>query len=262
MGKELSIKKISFEVFGSLADLLIWQIALVGVSFGKTNGPRGVYQAFQEADEILSKVNHHTLAATWHQLFKKRLLTYKKRENLYSVEITKFGLRRLKSHIPNYLKKRPWDRKVYLITYDVPEQEGNKRYLLRSVLKRLGAASLQESVWLTPYNPRKILNDFVEEYKIKASIIVSDIGKDGGIGETDLRDLLVKVYRLEELNDRYEEFIKKTRSGEINSKYLLLEYLSILKDDPQLPFELLPSGWFGHKAYEQYLKLLPKKTPL
>lgn len=62
MRKGLSIKKISFEVFGSLADILIWQIALMGASFGKTSGPRGVYQAFQEADEILSKVNHHTLA--------------------------------------------------------------------------------------------------------------------------------------------------------------------------------------------------------
>ncbi|MBI4990631.1 hypothetical protein HZB96_00885 [Candidatus Gottesmanbacteria bacterium] len=258
MKKKLSVKKISFEVFGSLADLLIWQIALVGASFGQS-GSRGVYQAFREADEVLSEINHHTLAATWHQLFKKRLLTYKKRENLYSVEITKFGLGRLKSQIPIYHKKRPWDGKVYLITYDIPEQKSNKRYLLRSILKRLKATPLQESVWLIPYNPREILNDFVNKNNIKASIIVSDIGKDGGIGETDIHDLLIKVYKLESLNEKYEKFMKKARSGKINLKYLLLEYLSILKDDPQLPFGLLPRGWLGYKAYELYMRILPKK---
>lgn len=261
MRKELSVKKLSFEMFGSLADLLIWQIALVGASFGK-KGSRGVYQAFREADEVLSKVNHHTIAATWHQLFKKRLLTYQKRDNLYSVEITEFGLKRLKSHIPKYHKKRPWNGKVYLVTYDVSEQKRNKRYYLRKILKELGAVPLQESVWLTPYNPREILSDFVAKNNIKTSIIVSDLGKDGGIGETNLNDFLIKVYKLESLNARYEKFIKNSRSKNINIRYFLLEYLSILKDDPQLPFELLPTGWLGYKAYKIYIRMFPKHASL
>ncbi|MBU1327173.1 hypothetical protein KKB64_04890 [Patescibacteria group bacterium] len=32
-------------------------------------------------------------------------------------------------------------------------------------------------------------------------------------------------------------------------------YLSILRDDPQLPFQLLPDNWLGLKAYQLYRKI-------
>lgn len=33
---------------------------------------------------------------------------------------------------------------------------------------------------------------------------------------------------------------------------LIINYLSILKKDPQLPFELIPDGWWGEVAYDIY----------
>ncbi|OGG26203.1 hypothetical protein A2960_04460 [Candidatus Gottesmanbacteria bacterium RIFCSPLOWO2_01_FULL_39_12b] len=101
------LKEVTYGVCGSLIDLIIWQIALVGTSVGKT-GSRGVYSAFREADEILDKINHRTLIASFHQLTKKHLITYKMRDHLYSSEITKFGLKRLQEKLPQYHQKRPW----------------------------------------------------------------------------------------------------------------------------------------------------------
>lgn len=251
------IKKVTYGVCGSIIDLLIWQVALVGASFGKY-GSRGVNQAFSEADEILENFNHHTLSVIWHQLTKKRLITYQKRQNLYSPEITKFGKKRLQETFPEYHKNRPWDKRIYLITYDIPESDHKKRDRFRIFLKRIGTKLLQESTFLTPYNPRQLINEFVNKSRVPGTIIVSDVGSDGGVGETSIQNLLVKLYSLEKLNDRYEEFIKKGQLKEARLRYLLFEYLSILKDDPQLPFELLPKDWLGEKAYSLYEKLKEK----
>lgn len=248
--KEL-VKKISGGLVGSLIDLLIWQVALVGASVGKT-GSRGVYQAFSEANQILYNVNHHTLSATWYQLFKKGLLTYEKRQNLYNPQITRYGKKRIEEVIPSYNKIRPWDRKIYLITYDIPEEAKVKRDRFRRFLSQMNSRSLAESTYLNVYNPRKLIKDFITEWKIPGTIIVSDMGKDGGVGEVNIQDLLVKVYQLEDINDRYDRFIKNARNKSNPLVSLMFEYLSILKDDPQLPFELLPKGWSGDNAYAYY----------
>lgn len=238
-------------------DLIIWQVALVGASVGKT-GSRGVFTAAREVDQILEKINHRTLIATWHQLTKKRLITFKKRGNLYCPEITEFGQKRLKENFPQYHKKRPWNRRIYLITYDIPEKARVKRDKLRNFLLQIDARLLQESIFLTPYNPRQLINEFDHKHKISGTIIVSDIGTDGGVGEMSIQDLLIKLYSLEKLNDKYEGFIKHAREKNRPIRSLLFEYLSILKNDPQLPFSLLPVGFLGEKAYLIYEKLRGK----
>lgn len=248
------IREATYKVFGSLVDLLIWQVALVGASVGKT-GSRGVYKAFREADEILSNVNHHTLSSTWHQLFKKGLLTYQKRQNLYSPHITEYGKKRMEETIPSYNKVRPWDKKIYLITYDIPEVARVRRNKFRSFLLQINSKLIQESTYINIYNPRKLISDFISNNKIPGMIMISDIGQDGGIGETTIQDFLVRVYSLEKLNDRYADFIKNAKSKSAPFINLLFEYLSILKDDPQLPFELLPRGWLGDKANVYYMEL-------
>lgn len=248
MKNKLSIKKLTSNVFGSLTDLLLWNIYLVGASVGKS-GPRGVYRAFREADEILERVNHQTFASIWYQLKKKQLITYQKRSNLYNPIISEFGRKRLVESLPIYHEKRPWDRKIYIISYDIYETAHQKRNKLRKYLQNLGCKKLQESVWLTPYNIRELLNEYIKKYNIPGTIIVSDVGRDGGVGETSIIDLITKLYNIENLNDKYEQFIRKAKSQTKFIKYLLFEYLSILKEDPQLPFELLHSKYLGTKAF-------------
>lgn len=257
MGRKSIVKKVTYGICGSLLDLMIWQITLVGASVGKT-GSRGMYEAFREADETLQRVNHHTLAITWNRLTRKRLITYKKRNNLYYPKVTEFGRKRLFDTIPLYYSKRPWDKKIYLINYDIPETDHKKRDLLRLFLNNLHARLLQESTWLTPYNPRQLLNEFIREKEIPGVVLISDIGTDGGVGEMTIQDLLVRLYSLEKINERYEEFLENFREGNKQLQYLLFEYLSILKEDPQLPFELLPKGWLGDKAYGVYNKIKNK----
>lgn len=257
MRAEEVVKKVTYNVAGSLLDFLIWQMALVGSSVGKT-GSKGVNEAFREADEILENINHRTLASAWKNLFNKELVTFKKRGNLYSASITDYGKKRLKEVFPQYQKERPWDNKIFLITYDIPEKARAKRNALRYYLFKINSRLLQESTFINPYNPRELVSQFVEKHKIPGTIIISDIGKDGGVGETTIQDLLIKVYSLDKLDERYKEFLNNTKNSKFTLIKLLFEYTAILKDDPQLPFRLLPIGWLGEKAYLKYEDLKKK----
>lgn len=130
------------------------------------------------------------------------------------------------------------------------EEKRYQRKILREYLKKLGCGILQDSVWLTPYNPKLTLKTFIDENFPSGSIIVSDIGENGSIGDEDLGDLVSRVYHLDRINQKYEQFIyehKNKNTFDVSSKFW---FLSILREDPQLPFEILPYNWLGDKAYQ------------
>lgn len=241
------VRQASEGLVSTVADLVLFQVYLIGSSVGKGNTSRDYYRMFQESSDTLDEVNFKTFQQAFQRLKRKGLIAAVKDEVYFGPKLTKQGLKRLNQLIPTYNKKRPWDRRVYLITYDVAEERGHLRDELREVLRRIGAAYLQDSVWLTPYNPRGILETFVEENSLHGSIIVSDTGTDGAVGNKSLKELIREIYDLDELNDRYKDFLRDPSNAS--------HYLSILKDDPQLPFELLPSDWRGDEAYEIYYEL-------
>jgi DNA-binding transcriptional regulator PaaX len=259
MPKNISVKHMTNGIINSLIDLFLWQIYLTGASFGKS-GSKGVYDTFYEADQELKKCNHQTIRNALSSLKKQHMVSLAKRGNLYNAQITRAGLIRLNQFLPQYDQKRLWDNRIYLITYDISEEARTKRNRFRIFLYKIGCRLLQESTWITPYNPRELVNQCVKQHNIPGTIIVSDIGKDGGIGETTIDELIQKVYNLDQLNKRYQLFIQKASLKNQPRLSLISLYLSILKDDPQLPFTLLPKWFMGTKAHQIYMHLLSHKT--
>lgn len=250
----IKFKTITNGIFNCLTDLLLWEIGLFSASFGKTKSTRDVYRIFSEANDFLDKYNHNSLSHVINKLKKQGLIELIKEEGYLKFQITQLGEQRINSLLPIYQNKRPWNRKFYLITYDIPESKRNQRNILRGHLKKLGAGLLQESVWICPYNIKKILDDFIIKNYIQGTIIVSNTGKDGSIGDISLKELIIKTYNLDILNERYREFIKEAKESH-NKQFLATKYVSILKDDPQIPFELLSDWWEGDRAYLLYQKL-------
>jgi len=114
---------------------------------------------------------------------------------------------------------------------------------------------LQDSLWINPFNPTKLIDTFLSERNIPGTVLISKIGKDGAIGNETLPDLLERVYHLDHLRERYDDFIE-TYSKHTASPFAgIQEYLSILADDPQLPFPLLPKDFPDRKAHELYTSL-------
>lgn len=240
------IKNLSWGVAKTLSDLVFLQ--LVFFSSLVLRG-RYVQKELHQVFEKYREVDWEKIRKALGDLKRKGLIDYVEGK-LLEAKITEAGFRRYKSFLPVYDEKRVWDGKVYLITYDIPEGKRDDRDKLRDFLERTGCGKLQASVWLTCYNPKQLVGEFVKSQNISGSVIVSDIGKDGSVGEEDLKDLIARVFKLEELNERYQDFILKVKNGEIGKYQIGFAFASILQDDPQLPFELLPDGWLGEKAYK------------
>lgn len=245
-----SILKISEEIFGELVDILLWEIVFLGAS--SVNFSRQTWQARVESDKFLEQVNFETIKNAIANARQKGFIKKANHKRVWP-EITEEGKRRLKELVPHYDEKRVWDERVYLITYDIPEEKKSSRELLRAFLRRIGCGMVQESVWLTPYNLKEVLEEFIRQRNLVGNILISDIGEDGSVGEEDLKTLIARIYKLNDLNDQYKKFIKKYKDKEKSDKIqMTFEYLSILRKDSQLPFSLLPSDWVGEKAYRLY----------
>lgn len=217
-----------------------------------------VARRVEDVTSLISEdLNYRTIKSTVRKLIEAGLIAKHTKRDAVEIAITKLGRERIEAMVPVYHEDRPWDGHLYLVSYDVPAKPKHKRDMLREYLKRIGGVLLQESLWLTPYNPRDIINDFVQSRGIGGSILVSKLGTDGAIGEETLPNLIRRVYRLDELNDRYADFLD-TYEGKRKSRSLFgvaTAYLSILKDDPQLPFPLLPKDFLGEQAYHLYHSL-------
>ena len=238
----------------TVADLVLFQFFFLGASIGKSASPPDIWRAYNEASDALEEIDYKTFYNAFYRLKRKGLIAAVKDEVYFKPVLTEQGHKRLDQLVPQYKKKRPWDKRLYLVTYDVVEERRRRRDELRELLKRLGCAPLQDSVWLTPYNPKGILETFVEENDLHGAIIVSDTGTDGAVGDRSLKELIRDIYGLDELNNCYKSFLyqfSKTKKG-ASADTVASQYLSILKDDPQLPFELLPTDWRGDEAYELY----------
>jgi len=252
-----TVLSLTGKVFLSLTDLTLYTLYLLGASIGKSPTSRGTYQMFKEADKAFSQFNGETIRQSFAYLKRKGLVKVAKEELYYKPIITQAGIKKLKSSLPEYDPRRVWDGRLYLITYDIAEEAKKDREILREfILKRIGAGSLQDSVYLTFYNPKEILKKFAEERGLSGSIIVSDLGKDGSVGEEDLSNLIRKIFKLDQLEERYREFIERYQKPPKNFSLLTLsfDFYSILADDPQIPFELLPHNWIGQKAYSLFKK--------
>ena len=116
---------------------------------------------------------------------------------------------------------------------------------------------VQKSVYLIWYDPSAILSEFINKHHLKGLIVISCLGKDGYVIGEEIKDLVDRVYKLDKLNNRYREFLTKysKQNRAVPRSRIAFEFLSILEDDPQLPFKLLPENWAGEEAYRLYEKL-------
>lgn len=256
--QELSRKLINLSegLFAHAFDAALWlNVYIVALSGVSRSGRRSAWWAGDETDRFLEDINYQAIKNAVVTAMKKGLL----QTNIRNAppEITEAGKKRLDALLPRYDEKRVWDGQLHLITYDIPESKRQDRNVLRRRLYRLGCAKLQESVWVTPYNPIDTLRSFIDEEGLIGTVIVSALGKDSSIGEEDLVSLLVRIHRLNELNNRYANWLDVYKQGVIDQGGLIA-YLSILKDDPQLPFALLPTWWKGDEAYKKVAPTLMK----
>lgn len=241
--------EVSELVFSHAVDATLSIVAYL-VAFGDIQSQFSApFHARIESEKFLRTVNYDAIK---HALITASKNGFIKRKRHAMPEITKAGMKRLASVIPSYDEIRMWDKRLHIVTYDVPEKKKHTRDVLRMYLKKIGCAKLQASVWLTPYDPIDIIRQFIKEKEIEGTVIVSNLGIDASIGDETIQELVFRIYNLQGLEDRYREWLEKYEGESISviGYKGFCEYLAILKDDPQLPFALLSKKWIGQRAYK------------
>jgi phenylacetic acid degradation operon negative regulatory protein len=213
---------------------------------------KGAGEAYARAVQQLAGVEEKKTIYRLKDLKKGGFVRYKR--GLSDIETTEAGRKRLRRSVPVYEKRRKWGGRLYLITYDIPESKKLIRDYFREHLKALGCGMLQASVWITPYDPREVLRKFIRYNRLEGEVLISYAGRDSNVAGTDFRGLMRQVYHLDELNKRYTEFLESPLEKWPRYR-VAVAYYSILKDDPQLPFELLPDDWKGDEAYEKFSRV-------
>ncbi|MBI2309452.1 CRISPR-associated endonuclease Cas2 [Candidatus Collierbacteria bacterium] len=249
------VKEISLGVCGNLVDITLFLVCFAGgYILSSMNTSKG--RVNLEPLKILLKEYPQL------RLKLRNVLRLAKRDGLIDGDdgLTSAGFNKLNEILPKIKRWPKWSGSLWLITYDVSEKRKKDREIFRRFLLDQGYGKLQDSVYVSPFDPTRLVRSEIEKRQFRGEVIVSKMGVDGHIGEMSVKELISKVYDLESISVDYLSYVQSV-SGDFpleKAPFLFLEYLSILKSDPQLPEELLPVDWPGKKAFElTNKKLLP-----
>ena len=168
-----------------------------------------------------------------------------------------------------------WDGRWHILTYSIPERKRHLRHRLRTRLTWLGFGSLSNATWISPRDLRREVEQLVSSLGINGHV---EIFSAEHLGFNDDQALVAHCWNLKELNKAYSAFIEKYEPGFLEAKkkmargdglepsdcfvqrfMLVHDYRSSPYVDPNLPLELLPPDWLGHKAirlFQEYHGLL------
>ncbi|GEL77027.1 phenylacetic acid degradation operon negative regulatory protein PaaX [Tenuibacillus multivorans] len=176
-----------------------------------------------------------------------------------------------------YQEESPsWDERWRILVYNIPEEKRNLRDQLRKELVWSGFGLLSNSCWITPNPLEEQVHRLIDKYDIASYVTLFDASYEG---MNTSKSLVEKCWDLEDVNERYSQFIQEysqkyyidknlIEKGEISDgtcfvkcASLVHQYRKFLFIDPNLPGELLPEKWLGDSAatlFSDYHELLQK----
>lgn len=147
-----------------------------------------------------------------------------------------------------------WDGRWLVVLCSVPEEYRAKRHLLRSRLGFAGFGFLSAGVAITPHVEREELaTEVLEDLDLveNATVFVGEVGQ-----LVSASDLLHRAWDLDGLGEEYRAFVRTFSNRSPRAARMrfaaLVELLHRWRRfpfiDPELPDELLPVHWRGHRA--------------
>ena len=181
------------------------------------------------------------------------------------ITITKLGKTKARTKLQLEVEPKPWKGKLYLINYDISARDNSKRVMFQRLLIKNNAAMLQNSLYITSYNPSSLIQNFNRQHGQVGEVFISTLDiKSTFQTAIEVRSILWKVFQLEKLNQRYAQFLDSyagLSSESMQNKRLILsitfQYVSIRIDDPDIPPELLLESYLGFEATKLFHKLVP-----
>lgn len=169
-----------------------------------------------------------------------------------------------------------WDGQWRMLIYTIPEEKRHLRDELRKELTWSGFGLLSNSCWITPNPMEQQVNSLIDKYEVGPYVSFFRATYEG---MSDHESLVKKCWDLEQINQRYSEFIQEYSQDYVIDKHkidtgdmsdgscfvkralLVHQYRKFLFIDPSLPPELLPEKWVGDSAaslFADYYQILEK----
>jgi phenylacetic acid degradation operon negative regulatory protein len=161
-----------------------------------------------------------------------------------------------------------------LAVFSVPETERHRRHVLRSELARLGFGMVTPGVWIVPAHPqdttagtlrRLELDSYADLFHAEYLAFGDPAAKIGGWWDLDWLERLYgsfvaahePILRRWQLDGQAAEKRQTAGEQEAFGAYvpLLTDWRRLPYLDPGLPAELLPDGWTGIRAAEEFFAL-------
>lgn len=222
--------------------------------------------------------NEQSVRAAVSRMSKQGWVQSERRGNKSFYSLTDQGIIRMEEASRRIYKepKQPWDGKWWILIYNIQEDKRHLRDKLREELVWSGFGQLSNSCWITPNNLEKEINLLIKKYGIEENVTFFHASYKG---MEDHTSLVKKCWDLEQVNQKYAEFIEqysqkyiihknKINKNEMSDsscfveKTLLVhEFRKFLFIDPSLPDELLPKKWLGDSAadlFKEYNDILSK----
>ena len=243
------VSVISAGLFVTGVDLILFAASFGLNLYAAGFSHKGIVKILRNSFELAAFFREKLLNFGTAYARKKDYLENRRRD----LVLTRAGRERLKRLLPRYRKNRPWDGRLHLITYDIKETKKEKRQQLARWLAAHRAVKLQKSVWISVADLSRELRQENLIYQDEGIVLISSLKSSEGIGGKTVQELVEQWYHLFELNRRYDNLLllfKEKKFLTKEEKFIIkMRYLKILKDDPQLPRQLLPKNWQGDVVY-------------
>ena len=162
---------------------------------------------------------------------------------------------------------RGWDRKWRLVAFAIPETKRAARDTFRDRLLSLGAAPIQNGLYVSPHRWESEVAAEAERLGITEHIATSTTDDLSVGGETNPRRLAELLWSLDDVAARYNDFIEtyrdvpdnleamRKRHERLSEKdflpgalHIAIRFNQSFEHDPLLPPELLAKPWPGREA--------------
>jgi phenylacetic acid degradation operon negative regulatory protein len=155
-----------------------------------------------------------------------------------------------------------WDRRWYMVIYSVPETDRGVREQIRKELAWLGFGPLASSTYVSPHDR---LDQIVAKFADSPAVRLDTLTCQSSGLAVD-REMAARCWDLDALNDDYRALLQAYRDRmphyrSLSPREALVERMRLTYDyrkfpfrDPDLPVELLPTGWAGRDAHDMFIE--------
>ncbi|SFK52944.1 PaaX family transcriptional regulator [Geodermatophilus ruber] len=154
---------------------------------------------------------------------------------------------------------RHWDGRWTLLSFTLPESWQRQRHELRTRLIWAGFGPLQGGLWIAPsaVDVDRLLSGLEAAEHVRPFVAQPHAG-------LDVAGMVRDVWDIPHLAHKYERFVERWDGGAADRSHtdplgrqlaLQEEWRLALREDPQLPVELLPAPWPAERAQQLFHRL-------